>query len=417
MKNIFIIAATTMIAFTACSSSDETVLNANFSEFSTIKLSASAETENLEYPINICAYTQSGTCVKNMQITEAGSTTEISLQKGDYTIIASSGSSNFTAGYTTQQPLMMASQNISLTQDLAATLNLSYKVAQFCVTLDNITDKAKKISVTIGSVYNQVSWNGELSGNASPTIDCTKNSDGKWTTGTFYVLPSTSSNVTMTINQTTDEGSKSYACALSEVVQAGKKYTYNGSYDNTYANYKLTLTLSANGWEEEIQKDFSFNDNGTTTTPSENVPSTPSTGTTLTAGTVWNGHIVALVNGNTATLLSTKEWNLSSASERPEDINTYTEGDYSDWRIPTEDEAKALINSYHNTDGTLNALNSVLNTNGLTQLSQGKTRAYIRYIYGDGTSAISFINNNTVSASDKTKDYRIRLVKTISINK
>lgn len=411
-------ATTAVVALSACSSYDDTALNANLSEYSTITLSTSAEANTMEYPISISAYSTTGTLAKQTELTEAGNTAEMSLQKGSYTIVASSGNSDFTSGYTSERPLMMTAQDITLDKDMTATLTLKYQVAKVSVTLSDITDKATAVSVTIGPSYNQLSWKGEPSGSISPTITCTKNDQGKWITGTFYMLPSTAANPSLTIKQTTDEGTTNYSVNISNAIEAGKIYNFTGTYDDTYAKYKLLLTLSAEGWGETISKDFTFNDNGTSTTPSEdntNTPSNPSTGSALTAGTVWNNHIVALVEGNTATLLSTKEWKLSKSTDIPSDLDTYTEDDYSDWRIPTEEEANALLEKYNNSSGCLTSLNTVLGNNGLTVLSDGKRPAEIRYLYGDKTSAISFYTNKHVGTTDDTKDYRIRLVKTITI--
>lgn len=409
-------ATTAVVALSACSSYDDTALNANLSEYSTITLSTSAEANTMEYPISISAYSTTGTLAKQTELTEAGNTAEMSLQKGSYTIVASSGNSDFTNGYTSECPLMMTAQDITLDKDMTAALTLKYQVAKVSVTLSDITDKATAVSVTIGPSYNQLSWKGEPSGSISPTITCTKNDQGKWITGTFYMLPSTAANPSLTIKQTTDEGMTNYSVNISNAIEAGKTYNFTGTYDDTYAKYKLMLTLSAEGWGETISKDFTFNDNGTSTTPEDNTntPSNPSTGSALTAGTVWNGHIVALVDGNTATLLSTKEWKLSKATDRPSDLDTYSEGDYSDWRLPTVDEARALYDNYNNHAGKLEPFRTVLKENGLTVFGEKPT---VTYLCGDGTSAMSPYNANTyiITGTTTSKENRIRLVKTITI--
>ncbi len=419
MKKTILIATTAVVALSACSSYDDTALNANLSEYSTITLSAIDEAKTMEYPISVNAYSTTGTLAKQIELTEAGSTAEMSLQKGSYTIVASSGNNDFTNGYTLERPLMMAAQDITLDKDMTASLTLKYKVARVCVTLGDITDKATTVSVTVGPSYNQLSGKGEPSGSVSPTITCTKNEQGQWTTGTFYMLPSTADNPSLTIKQTTDEGMTNYSINISNAIEAGKTYNFTGTYDDTYAKYKLQLTLSAEDWGETVSKDFTFNDNGTTTTPSEdnpNTPTTPSTGTSLTAGTVWNYHIVALVDGNTATLLSTKEWKLSKATDIPSDLRTYSEDDYSDWRLPTEEEARALYDNYNNKESKLEPFNTVLKNNSLPVFAEKTT---VAYLCGDGTSAMSPYAGNTniiTGTSSTSKDYRIRLVKTITIN-
>ncbi len=421
MTKSFLYIAAIITVLSACSSANE---EATLSSYNTsdICIYANASKEEIDYPITVAAYQDGDNAIVEKQITDEGLGTTLSLTNGHYTITACAGDNNFSNGYTTSRPFMMAvSDDVNVNKNTELSLSMSYRVAKISVSLTDMEQDVTAVSVTINSTYAQISNKGVLSGTISPNIHCTKDDNGAWNSGVFYVLPSTDENAEIVITKTTEEGTKAYSTTIDGGLKAANTYNLKGKYDNTYTKYKLQVTLSAEGWKEDVTKDFTFNDKDeTSTTPGDNTggsTDTPSGDISVTKCSIWNGHIVALVNGNKVLLLSKTEWKLNSASERPAELATYTEDEYSDWRIPTDEEASELLANYNNADGTMNTLNDLLTSNGLDKLNKGTSTSNIRYIYGDGSSAISFVNNRTVSTSDASKDYRIRLVKEVTISK
>lgn len=423
IKTYFYVAAMTMV-LAACSSSEEysdMSINENYS----LKVSANASgvESGVSYPVTVSAYGDGGS-VQSQTITSEGASATLTLQKGKYTITASSGEKNFPNGYTTSSPLMMAVQeNVQMTKDTELPLTMSYRVASVSVSLSDIEDNVTAVTVTFNTMYADISEKGELGGSVSPVISCTKGADGVWKTGTFYVLPSVDANTKFVITKQYANETKTNSVTIGKAIEAGKIYNFNGRYDDTYAKYKIQVTLSAEGWKETLNEDFTFDDKGeTTTTPGGNTGTdspgtggtdTPSVDASLTAGTVWNGHVVALVEGNTATLLSTKEW--TSLTALPTDIESYTEGEYSGWTVPTEDEGKAIAQKYSLANSLLSNFNKILEQNSVTALS-GSDK--VRYLCADGTRAYSFYNPASainVNFGSNSYGYRLRLIKKITI--
>lgn len=428
MKNKLNLVAFTILSLVSCSSDNDALLapiNSNSICNLTISANASSDNNVIEYPVSIEVYDEKGMSVRTATVTSASDDMSMELLAGKYTIVATSGDNDFSSGFTTSRPLMMGTKDINLSADMAEGVTLEYQVASVQVVLSDIDDNVTDVSVTIGPQYSAISSKGKLSGETSPTVSCSRTDDGKWITGTFYVLPGIGENTTITICQTSTKETKNFSIILPTPLEAGKPYAFNGSYNNSYAKYSLNVTISANGWGEGLTSNFEFNDNDVNTViptlptnPDEN-PNTPSTDDKLTEGTIWNDHVVALIEGNTATLLSTKEWVVNDVEALPEDeLKAYSENDITDWTIPTEEQGLKLAEKYHAANSLLKQFNTYLKENNVTVLNDGKeTSTNIRYLCENGTLAYSYVNfNATVSVSNSSSySYRIRLVKTITI--
>lgn len=405
------------VCLTACVSDGEYSVISN-DTYSRLTVSANASAEDLTFPVVISAYDDDGNRATQQELTSITTPATLSLQKGSYTITASSGNKDFSKGYTTSDPLAMGVKSIEINGNTNLELKMAYRVAKVNVTLSDIEQDVTDVSITINSLYSSINELGELGGNISPTIPCTKDADGKWKTGTFYTLPGTGSNTQLIVTKHFAEGTKQYTVTIDEPLKAGNIYNLNGRYDDTHATYKLQVSLTFEGWQETVSKDFSFDDNGgTVTEPGESSGGndSPSTSDAPSEASIWNGHVVALVDGNTIILISKKEWNITDASSIPTDeISAYSEDSYTGWTIPTEAQGKAIASRYCTAGYKINDINNVLDANSLTKLNDGK--GDIRYLCADGTSAFSFAYyNSTVGTSNKSYDYRMRLVKTITI--
>lgn len=410
---IFLLAA----CLTACVSDGEYSVISN-DTYSRLTVSANASAEDLAFPVIISAFDDDGNKTTQQELTSIATPATLSLQKGAYTITASSGNKDFSKGFTTSDPLAMGVKSIEISGNTNLELKMAYRVAKVNVTLGDIEQDVTAVTITINSLYSAIDDFGELSGTISPTIPCAKDADGKWKTGTFYTLPGTGSNTQLVVTKHFAEETKQYTVTIDEPLKAGNIYNLNGRYDDTHATYKLQVSLTFEGWQETINKDFSFDDiGGTVTEPDE--PSggndSPSTIDVPSEASIWNGHVVALVDGNTITLISKKEWNITDASSIPNDeISAYSEDSYTGWTIPTEAQGMAIASRYRSSGNTTNEINNVLADNNITKLNDGK--GDIRYLCADGTKAFSFrYFNNTVGTSSNSYDYRMRLVKTVNI--
>lgn len=420
-QSVCFIAILALLA-SCCPDSDGVVTDITDIPLCNLTINAKASDSNcIEYPVSIDVYDEKGSSVEQKTISSASDAMSISLLTGTYTVFAISGDRDFNNGYTTSYPFMMGSKNINLTSDLTESIVMDYKVASVKVVLSDIATNVTDVSITVGPQYAAISPKGELSGETIPTIKCSRTDDGQWISGTFYVLPGTSDNTIITINQTSPKETKVFTITYTSPLEAGKPYIFNGAYNGSYAKYALSITISANGWDDDIVNNFGFNDKDNVTIilggTSDETPNTPSTGDKLTEGTIWNGHIVALVDGNTATLLSTKEWILSDVNILPkEEMSEYSEGDIIEWNLPTEEQGIQLAKKYSVASNKFADLNKILTEKGLQNLHDGKKATDdVRYLCEDGTRAYSYIQQNAVYTNDSKRLYRIRLVKTITI--
>lgn len=177
-------------------------------------------------------------------------------------------------------------------------------------------------------------------------------------------------------------------------------------------------------------------------TPSDHIPP-PSeaiiVATLPTPGSIWRDHVVALTTPidktNTpealVTLISLYDWpevpsalNESSPTVAATIAKGYQEYDFTNWRIPSAAEAKALKAAYtlpHSSSPVLEgsafeSLNALLRTLEASELhlTEGATNA--RYLCEDATRTFSFAPNTTIStAGTKATNYRLRLVKNLRL--
>ena len=124
---------------------------------------------------------------------------------------------------------------------------------------------------------------------------------------------------------------------------------------------------------------------------------------------------------NRILLLSTMEWRgVTSATHEDTpamatDIaSTYTEGDFSDWRIPTRDEVRKMCAA--SGDMSLDATNECLRTNGIAPLGIGddaETGDAIRYLCDEAAYSFRWDSDGKPSAAGRKRTYHLRLVRTV----
>jgi len=312
-------------------------------------MARSASASAITYPVTIYAKDNEGNVAAQQTINSA--TDEISLQltSGSYTITAISGSTDFSSGYSTT-PLLIGHSDITVS-DASTSVNilLSYAVASLNVTMSNIPSDVTEVSLTISNQYTSVSTDGEYSGSGKCVIPCTK-SGSNWTTGTVYVLPGCGSNTVMSFTVTSPLGTETYGLTYSSSLKASTPYTFVGIYDGStdVSTVKVTGTLACGEWEKEIQSSFSFGPNGTNSFDDAVEVSSYTVSELPAQGSLWNGHVVAYIDGNDALLLSLQEWSdLTSAYyEADPDVAKNIAASYSEGDISIEVSPEELLEHF-----------------------------------------------------------------------
>ena len=375
----------------------------------------------ITYPINIYATDSDGDIVAQQTITSSADDISLQLTSGSYTITAISGSTDFTKGYITE-PLQIGHSDIDVeTTSTSVNIIMSYAVTSLNVSMSDIPANVTDVSLSVSDQYLSISNTGTYSGSGKCSIPCTKQNDGTWTTGKVYLLPGCGTATVLTLSIKSASGTESYGITYASPLKAAVPYSFTGTYSGTgSAGIKVTGTLSYGEWENEVLGTFSFGPtgsnsfNGTTTVETYNVSALPK------QGSVWNGHVVAYIDGCDALLISLLEWkDLTSAlyeadPDVPVNIATsYTEGDITEWAIPTSDQARLLRTCWKGS--SLATLNTAMTDAGGTALSLTDDGKNVRYLCQDATYTYSFAESSSITAAGKTvKTYRLRLVKPVT---
>ena len=396
-------------ALTACSHDvfDESQYMAHV-----VRLNAVSLDGELEYPITLYAYGQSGMIEKQTTLESAADDASFELLSGEHTVAAVSGSMDFTKGYT-DSPLMIGKQVVEMgKEDQTVALVLKYAVAQVDFTLTDVPENVESVSVTLKPLYGNISPLAEYSGTATVELNCNKYDDGTWRTDTVYVLPTAGESTEITISHinSSDGGEKNvkvntyvYPASL----KASTPYHFKGSYQSGINFSKLSMTLSTEGWGDAEDVSFNFGpgaEEGDVMLDGDiYVTELP------TACSVWDGHVVAMIDeeGN-ALLFSLKEWgSVSNIESLSSEIQSYTEGTIAGWTVPTENQADYLLKSYFNNKSAF--VQALKDANG-TKVTLLKDD-YIYYLCQDGDKMYSF-GINKIKDIDSNL-HPLRLVKAV----
>lgn len=391
----------------------------------------------ISYPVLVMAYDDAGALQGQQTLQSASDDIRLQLNEGIYHITAVSGQGSYvepkdyslkqnslsvtTAGYA-EAPLMMGGADVMLgSQNASVSLVLSYRVASLSLSLAEVP--ADVTAVSVSPQYGAIDMGGTLSGSATANVQCAKSGD-VWASPTFYVLPGSGSTTTLTISFTSEDGQRSYGYELSEALQSAVPYRINGTYVESTAPY-ITGVLTMEGWQEVRAVNFDFGNGihqggGTVVNvPTVKVSAIPE------ACSVWDGHVVALVDNATETsadllLLSLSEFtNIHSPkaqgyeSEMSATAAAYGEDAMRDWSVPTEAQARALRAEYA---GEYEALNDVLASQGADLVdvySSGNNNA--RFLCEQGTKTFNWAKSGSITTAGTSVKYRLRLVKVVHV--
>lgn len=409
----------------SCEKIDDAEFSSDNSNSSYQKVSvttrAATDADDILYPIRVSAIDKDGQVCTTQTLEDANSELSFKLPSGQYRITAVSGSTEFSSGYQ-NTPLLIGHTDISVEEDnVSCTIVLAYAVASIDMTLSHIPDEVTAVSLTLSPLYTGITENGEYSGTGNVCIPLDKVSAGTWTTAVIYVLPGATTTTTMTIAMSTPSGQETYSVTYNAALSAAVPYRFNGAFSGSLdSGYDVSGTFTNSGWQDEVRGDFTFgpsggnNFSGTSSVAEFEVPSMPA------AGSIWNGHIVALNTDGNALLISREEWsNMTSANHTTTPdaaaavATAYSEDGLGEWAIPTSDEARNIKEIW--SGANLDNINNVISNAGYVKLSdiddKGKN---VRYLCESARYTFTLSSTSGITAAGKTVDtYRLRLVKRI----
>lgn len=406
----------------------------------------------LQYPISVYVFNENGALVTSTTVdSNDDDKGTVKLPEGKFRVAAvytpstypsiptmrssGDGISMPSDGYA-KQPMMMGMANVNMVaSSQTANIVMAYPQASLTMILSAIPEDVTAVSVTIGSPYSKIDMGGNLSGETTVTIPCTK-SGNNWTTGTVYILPTkgTQTVITVTLNMG-NNSSASYSYTYMSNLQGATPYYFSGTYTGNVAEgqdeFDMSATITSGQWNETISSSFDFGPGsshggsaGGDNVSDSAIPSECS---------IWNNHVVALVENNTGTeadimLISrTEEEGVHSAlnstnyDEAQNIADEYSENGLGGWSIPTREEATKLRNKYgYSNEGTdpLASLNQCLASKGVAIVPK-KSTTNVRYLCEEATYTYAFVQGasfNQAGASNSTT-YHLRLVKWVHVTK
>lgn len=431
----------TLLLVTSC---EKTVLNVNEAGPVTeqeIQLSTRSS-DGVEpcYPLSVMAFAPDGELTASQTISNAEQTLSLKLPGGqEYSIVAfsdlgdeyvlpakiskTSAITMKSSDATASIPLQHGITSISPTeQETDVTIEMNHCVASVNVTLSQLPESCKSVCVEINNVSKGISFGGTLQSSAIAHIDCIRK-ESRWESGTEYLFPSDNEQTVFTITYTDGDGEHSCTVTYVGKLKGGTPYNINGTY--TDGSIIVNGDIFVTSWNQSTDLDFKF---GPAISPTiyedeaggdENlfrVSQIP------TPGSVWENHIVALVEEKsdkaaTLTLISLKDWdgmtaatNAATPTMAADAAKIYQEGKIGNWSIPTEEEARALFNAYNQYP-----IATAISQAGGDEIILQSGSENVRYLCAEATRTYSFKVNSVLNAGATSKNYHLRLVRKIEV--
>lgn len=357
------------------------------------------------------------------------------VPKGNYRIVALGGIPSVDGSPTLddlielpssmQSPFQMGSATVYVAQNTTVSIMLYNQVSAIDMTLYNIPENATDASVSLSFVYEDISYSGTMSGNGIVDIPLEKAGDGVWASERFYILPTSTNQLTISISITTPDETHVYSYTHESPLLPNTPYVFSGSL---YSGFSINGDICVAGWNDTEEIAFTFggdiadgsDDDSADTIETFIVSEIPN------SGELWNNHFVAAtedVTDSTAVLLllSTTEWTGVTGAYHVDTphmattiVSDYCEEDLSGWSIPKRDDVKLMRAAVGNDNLTLT--NSLLEANSIPALQVGddaKGNA-IRYLCDDGTYSYVW-DGSTISKSGTKRMYHLRAVKRVGV--
>ena len=366
------------------------------------------------------------------------------------TMKAPLSASSLDRGYATS-PLQMGIIDVHPQSDnTTVTVQMHYQVASLSVLLQQLSDECTSAYLSVASPASGLTFSGTADGTQTSRIPLAAAAAGEpaypegqsepigttfATTAPIYLFPTTAPT-TFTIAYN-DAGGEQYASATYQAsLLSGTPYQLNGTYDD--GAILLTGTVTPSEWTDPVALSFTFTNGGTTIVTPDDVTVIPDdtlSGIVEVSAipqplTLWDGHLViaaipssaAAPTSATLTLLSLFDWdNLTSAlnTTTPTQATTYASGyseyDLTGWRIPTEAEARILSTIYRENADLIDAL--LLEAQASPVVLTDDKGNSPRYLCEDATKTYSFKNSTITNAGATVKNYHLRLVRTVRVQK
>ena len=404
-----------------------------------------AADNTLSYPVTVLAFGQDGKLKGRQEVKKSGQRPSLSLPAGHYKIIALSGNPNAEfptpctphstlsapdPTYFLNKALMRGEAEIEIKDKKTQVhLLLGYAVSALHFSFSGIPNTITAVTMQIATVNSQMDLCGNYADPKTSKIEAHRQTDGSWATDTCYVYPDEKNPPTLSILLTDPKQNHQYNYRLNTPLLAATPYIFRGQYagDDGMA---LEGEILFAGWKNRVEHNFNFGSSGKIELipPSPNPPSpggdSPNPSAVPRPGSLWQHHVVALVQNATATsadllLISTETRDPIAPANSEENPNEaklsaaeYTEQGLADWHIPTKEEAEALKATWQG--DRLKTLNQTLKSIHAPEIYDKIDGHAIRYLCGDGLFTFSFATNSSIRPAGKTaQNYVMRLVKQI----
>ena len=454
LKTLFPILSAAMLVLTACEKEliDESAdSEAALSQDSTLVEDASQLTivtrstssEPISYPVVVYVMNSDGDCLH--QQTLASATDELSLRlfAGTYQVYAVGGAdasvySLPTADAATADTeiallegaahtdLMQASSTVTIGRNENNHLTLSFarKVMKVSsVQITDMPDDATSVAISLAPLYKGLSLDGSyVAGALSATIDLVKQSDGtSWANASpLFILPS-EGVATITVRMTRAGRTTKYIYTTTQQLQANSELNISGRYTGDAGEFSLSGVFSGPTWGDPTNIDFTFDENGAQGTVSGGSTSGEGTANSDAAPAVksWYKNCYVFMSADegdetVVTLLHRSEVDIAveetkSNADYLAEINAalpdFAVNGITDWRLPTEDEAKQIHAA-------------VVNKSGVVSQGGKLMTADERYFYDKGNNEVgAFLGKGDISSAFATKVMHLRPVTTLRFSK
>lgn len=424
--------------------------------------------ETTIYPIHVYAFDKSGKTCAHQTITSATQPLNLAVPKEtDLQIVAVSADEvaydlpqnptiqslitlqplqnnhPLATGYCKSTPLMLGKADIHTSAKGEANLNiqLNFAVTSLRFNFYSLPEECNTVVVSVDKPYSGVIIDGSHPQNAGITrIVCPKGSDEKdvlcCTSGEVFMFPTMGSETVFTISYNHD-GEQYSTATYAAALRPGAPYVINGTYKD--GAFRLSGAITPSEWESPTILDFTMTDGSSSHIGDE--PDTPDDKPDVNPGSdeeendkgvpkpfsVWNGHVVMAVEPNESdpakvnvVLLSKSDrvgvpsaFNESASFTADDYAKAYSEGDLKEWTIPTEAEARMLYNLYSENADAIDAALSAADADPISTTDEaGKN---VRYLCENAEKTFSFKVNTVLPAGKTVKDYRLRLLSTVTL--
>lgn len=389
----------------------------------------SAERVEIVYPVYLYAFKEAGECVMSQKIEEEGDEMELYLTAGTYRIVAVSGISDdyvlpdkpdldseilLDAETGADSPLMVGKADVTIGSESKATLEITmtYAVAAVSVSLSNVPEEVKSVSMFLSPFYTALSMDGEYGGDKeSLEMVCSLNSENVWCAETRYVFPGSAAETVFSVVMENEDGTQTtYGYTWKGAMKANHPFLVSGNYSG---GITVGGSLIVKGWETVTEVEFDF---GTAGVAGEDENENEKPDTDLSSlpekGEIWNGAIVADVgepddSGVEILLLTLDEWD-ATVAEIPDLLESYQLNNLTNWRLPDYEEAKMLRSRF--SDDNLLELNeriadydkSLYGVDNKERYLCDKSGVFYSFVFSNGTS---------ITQAGAKRTYYVRLVK------